>query len=161
MLVLGTSVLTLTTTPVALTDGIERLLKPLKLVRFPVHELAIIMSIALRLIPTLIEETDKIIRAQKARGADFESRNLLKKAKSLLPVLIPLFVNSFRRADELALAMDSRCYNGAKGRTRMKKLKFAWRDLFTVLLFAALFVFVLFVRYNWLGWAWIPVVFPL
>jgi len=139
LLVLGPALLTLTTTPVALTSGIESALKPLKLIKFPVHALAMIMSIALRLIPTLMEETDKIMRAQKARAADFESGNLIKKAKALLPVLIPLFVNSFRRADELAVAMDSRCYRGAKGRTKMKKLKFAGRDLGAFLLFASMF----------------------
>ncbi len=128
MLFLSATLLTLTTTPVALTDGIESLLKPLKVIHFPVHEFALIMSIALRFIPTLMEETDRIIRAQKARGADFESGNIFKKAKALLPVLIPLLVSAFNRADELADAMDSRCYSGAKGRTKMKKLRFGWRD---------------------------------
>lgn len=152
LLVMGPALLTLTTTPVELTDGLESLLKPLSKIKLPVHELAIIMSIALRLIPTLVEETDKIINAQKARGADFESGNLFKRAKALIPILIPLFVSSFRRADELADAMDSRCYRGAKGRTRMKVLRFRWRDLFAFLFLAAVFVLILFLRYNWFGW---------
>lgn len=151
LLVMGPALLTLTTTPVALTDGLESLLKPFALIKLPVHELAIVMSIALRLIPTLMEETDKIICAQKARGADFESGNLFKRAKAMLPILIPLFVSSFRRADELADAMDSRCYRGAKGRTRMKVLRFHWRDLFAALFMLA-FAFVIFmIRYNWFG----------
>lgn len=129
LLVMGTALLTLTTTPVALTDGIESLLKPLNLIRFPVHELALIMSIALRMIPTLMDETDRIIRAQKARGADFDTGGLIKRAKALLPVLIPLLVSSFRRAEELGDAMDARCYAGAKGRTKFKKLKYGIRDL--------------------------------
>ena len=129
LLVMGSSLLTLTTTPVALTDGLESLLRPLKLIRFPVHELALIMSIALRFIPILMDETDRIIRAQKARGADFESGNLFRRAKAMLPVLIPLLVSAFRRADELSDAMDSRCYWGAKGRTKFEQLRFSWRDL--------------------------------
>ena len=129
LLVMGSSLLTLTTTPVALTDGLESLLTPLKLIRFPVHELALIMSIALRFIPILMDETDRIIRAQKARGADFESGNLFRRAKAMLPVLVPLLVSAFRRADELSDAMDSRCYWGAKGRTKLKQLRFSWRDL--------------------------------
>ena len=143
--------LTLTTTPVELTDGLESLLKPLALIKLPIHELAIIMSISLRLIPTLMEETDKIINAQKARGADFESGNLIKRAKAMLPILIPLFVSSFRRADELADAMDSRCYRGAKGRTRMKVLRFHVRDLIAFLFMAALVFAVLTLSYNWFG----------
>ncbi|MCL2675340.1 MAG: energy-coupling factor transporter transmembrane protein EcfT [Firmicutes bacterium] len=150
-LVLGPALLTLTTTPVELTDGLESLLTPLKWIRLPVHEFAIIMSIALRLIPTLIEETGKIMNAQKARCADFDSRNLFKKAKALMPVLIPLFVSSFRRADELADAMDSRCYRGAKERTRMKKLRFGLRDVFCFLAFAAVFFGILMIRYEWFG----------
>lgn len=128
LLVLGSSILTLTTTPVSLTDGIESLLKPLKVVKFPVHELALIMSIALRFIPTLMEETDRIIGAQKARGADFDSGNIFKRAKALLPVLIPLITSAFRRADELGDAMDARCYNGSKNRTKYKKLHFTLPD---------------------------------
>ena len=125
----GTSVLlTYTTSPIALTDGLERLLSPLKVIRLPVHEFAMMMTIALRFIPTLIEETDKIMNAQKARGADFNSGGLIKRAKALLPVLIPLFASSFRRASELATAMECRCYRGDKGRTRMTKLHFGYAD---------------------------------
>lgn len=149
LLVLGPSLLTLTTTPVELTDGLEWILWPLKLIKFPVHTMVLIMSIALRFIPTLVEETDKIIKAQKARCAEFESKNLIKKAKSILPVLIPLFVSSFRRADELAYALDSRCYNGAKGRTRMKQLKFELRDAFAVLFIAVFFLSVLNIQHHW------------
>ena len=156
LLVLMPTVLTLTSTPTELCDGLESLLSPLKKLRLPVHELALIMSIALRLIPTLIEETDKIMNAQKARGAQFESRNPFKKIKAMLPVLIPLFVASFRRADDLADAMDSRCYRGAKGRTRMKKLKFHVGDVIALLVWCAVFVCILFLKYNWLGWAFIP-----
>ena len=137
-LITGSSLLTLTTTPVSLTEGLEKLLSPLKLVRFPVHELAMMMTIALRFIPTLLEEADKIMKAQLARGADLESGNIFKRAKAMLPILIPLFVNSFRRAEELALAMESRCYHGGEGRTRLRQLKFHWRDLFAVLLMGAL-----------------------
>lgn len=129
LLVMGSSILTLTTQPVELTDGIESLLTPLKWVRFPVHELALIMSIALRFIPTLMDESDRIIRAQKARGADFESGNLLKKAKALIPILIPLLVSSFRRADELADAMDARCYSGGKNRTKFKQFHIGINDI--------------------------------
>jgi len=137
-LVMASSVLTLTTTPVELTDGIESLLKPLKYIKFPVHELALIMSIALRFIPTLVDETNRIISAQKARGADFESGNLFKRIKAIVPILIPLLISAFRRADELGDAMDARCYSGSKNRTKYKKLKFAWRDLAAVFLIAAL-----------------------
>ena len=137
LLVLGSSVLTYTTTSVMLTDGLESLFSPLKKIRFPVHEIAMMMSIALRFIPTLIEEADKITKAQLARGADFESGNVFKRAKSMLPILIPLFVNSFRRADELAMAMESRCYHGGEGRTRMRVLKFHMGDLAAVIIFAA------------------------
>lgn len=137
-LVMASSVLTLTTTPVALTDGIESLLKPLKYIKFPVHELALIMSIALRFIPTLIDETNRIISAQKARGADFESGNIFKRIKAIIPILIPLLISAFRRAEELGDAMDARCYSGSKTRTKYKKLRFGWRDIVAVLLFAAL-----------------------
>ncbi len=122
-LVAGTSLLTLTTSPVALSDGIELLLKPLKLIHFPAHELAMMMTIALRFIPTLIEETDKIMKAQMARGADFESGNLLARAKAMIPLLVPLFVSAFRRAGELAMAMEARCYHGGEGRTRLRVLR--------------------------------------
>lgn len=137
-LVMASSVLTLTTTPVALTDGIESLLKPLKYIKFPVHELALIMSIALRFIPTLIDETNRIISAQKARGADFESGNIFKRIKAIIPILIPLLISAFRRAEELGDAMDARCYSGSKNRTKYKKLRFGWRDLIAVFIFAAL-----------------------
>jgi energy-coupling factor transport system permease protein len=137
MLILGTFLLTYTTSPIALTDGIESLMKPLNKIRVPVHELAMMMSIALRFIPTLIEETDKIISAQKARGADFESGNLFKRAKAMLPILVPLFISAFRRADELAVAMESRCYHGGEGRTRMKQLRMAPRDAAALVLGAA------------------------
>ena len=147
-LVLGPTILTFTTTPVQLTDALESLLKPLSYIKVPVHSLAMIMSIALRLIPTLVEETDKIQNAQKARCADFETGNIFKRAKAMLPVLIPLFVSSFRRADELADAMDSRCYRGAKGRTRMKKMHFRLRDFFSLLIFALFFFVILWIRYN-------------
>jgi len=128
MLVTGTFLLTYTTSPIMLTDGIERLLNPLKKIKAPVHELAMMMSIALRFIPTLIEETDKIMNAQKARGADFDTGNLIQKAKALLPILVPLFISAFRRADELAIAMESRCYHGGEGRTKLKQLKYCGRD---------------------------------
>ncbi len=132
LLMLCTFLLTYTTTPMALTDGLELLFGPLKKLRFPVHEMAMMMSIALRFIPTLIEETDKIMSAQKARGADFESGSLTRRAKALLPLLIPLFVSAFRRADELALAMEARCYHGGVGRTRMNRLKMKVSDYMTL-----------------------------
>jgi len=128
MLICGTFLLTYTTTPVALTDGMELLLNPLKKLKVPVHEMSMMMSMALRFIPTLIEETDKIMSAQKARGADFETGSLMDRAKALLPILVPLFVSAFRRADELAIAMESRCYNGGAGRTRMKQLRYQGGD---------------------------------
>ena len=128
LLIAGTFLLTYTTSPIALTDGLEMLFNPLKKLRVPVHEITIMMSMALRFIPTLIEETDKIMSAQKARGADFETGRLTERAKALLPILVPLFVSAFRRADELAVAMESRCYHGGEGRTRMKVLHFAARD---------------------------------
>ena len=128
LLITGTFLLTYTTSPIALTDGLEKLMNPLKKIKLPVHEMTIMMSMALRFIPTLIEETDKIMSAQKARGADFETGSLIERAKAMLPILVPLFVSAFRRADELAVAMESRCYNGGEGRTRMKKLSFALRD---------------------------------
>ena len=134
----GTSViLTYTTSPIALTDGLERLLSPLKKLHLPVHEFAMMMTIALRFIPTLIEETDKIMNAQKARGADFNSGGIIKRAKALLPVLIPLFASSFRRAGELATAMECRCYRGDNGRTRMTKLRFGWIDLAVLVIMIA------------------------
>ncbi|MCR5296946.1 MAG: energy-coupling factor transporter transmembrane protein EcfT [Clostridiales bacterium] len=128
-LVSGTSLLTLTTSPIALADGIELLLTPLKKLRFPAHELAMMMTIALRFIPTLLEETDKIMKAQMARGADFESGNLISRARSMVPLLVPLFVSAFRRAGDLAMAMESRCYHGGEGRTRLRVLKITRGDL--------------------------------
>jgi energy-coupling factor transport system permease protein len=141
-LIVGTSMMTYTTSPIALSDGLEELMKPLKVIKVPVHELSMMMSIALRFIPTLIEETDKIISAQKARGTDFETGSLMKRIKALLPILIPLFVSAFRRAEELSLAMECRCYHGGEGRTRLRRLKFSSRDFISygvfVLLFGAL-----------------------
>jgi len=134
LLITGTFLLTYTTSPIALTDGLEKLLGPLKKIKVPVHELTIMMSMALRFIPTLIEETDKIMSAQKARGADFENGSIIDRAKALLPILVPLFVSAFRRADELAVAMESRCYHGGEGRTRMKQLKMLPRDYVALLL---------------------------
>ena len=128
MLIMGTFLLTYTTSPIRLTDGLESLLGPLKKLRVPVHELSMMMSIALRFIPTLIEETDKIMSAQKARGADFESGNLLQRAKAMIPLLVPLFISAFRRADELAVAMECRCYHGGEGRTKLHVLRYQRRD---------------------------------
>lgn len=150
MLVSGTFLLTYTTSPIALTDGIEKLLSPLKKIKFPVHELAMMMSIALRFIPTLIEETDKIMSAQKARGADFETGSLIQRAKALVPILVPLFVSAFRRADELAVAMECRCYQGGAGRTRMKQLRFARVDAIAFAIGGALLAAVIALRL--LGW---------
>jgi len=127
-LILGSSIMTFTTTPNELTDGIERLLGPLRKIKVPVHEIAMMMSIALRFIPILLEETDKIMKAQIARGADFESGNIIQRAKSMIPILVPLFVSAFRRANDLAMAMEARCYNGGEGRTKMKPLHYAQRD---------------------------------
>ena len=146
LLIMGTSVLTLTTSPIELTDGIESLLKPFKKIGVPAHELAMMMTIALRFIPTLIDETDKIMKAQKARGADFESGNIIQKAKSLIPLLIPLFISSFRRADELAMAMEARCYRGGDGRTRMKILKYSKNDFISFGMAGVLLVLSIVVR---------------
>ena len=143
-LICGSSLLTYTTSPIDLTDAIEKLLSPLKKIKVPVHELAMMMTIALRFIPTLIEETDKIMSAQKARGADMETGNILQRAKALIPILIPLFVASFRHAEELALAMECRCYHGGEGRTRMKQLRMSildlWGSLFCVVFLAGVIV---------------------
>ena len=128
LLVLGSSLMTLTTTPLELTDAIEKSMRPLKKIHVPVHEIAMMMSIALRFIPILLEETDKIMKAQQARGADFESGNLLQRAKSMVPILVPLFISAFRRADELATAMEARCYRGDVGRTRMKEMVYSKKD---------------------------------
>ncbi len=143
MLIMGTFLLTYTTSPIALTDGLESLLGPLKKLKVPVHELAMIMSIALRFIPTLIEETDKIMSAQKARGADFESGSLLDRARALVPVLVPLFISAFRRADELAVAMECRCYHGGQGRTKLHVLRYQARDYLVLLAYAAVLAAVL------------------
>lgn len=139
-LIIGTSILTLTTSPISLTDGIERLLNPFKKIGLPAHELAMMMTIALRFIPTLIEETDKIMKAQMARGADFESGSLIKRAKSLVPILVPLFISSFRRAEDLATAMEARCYRGGEGRTRLKQLKVEKRDYLATFSLIILFI---------------------
>lgn len=141
-LMICTQLMTLTTSPIALTDALERLMKPLKKIGFPAHELAMMMSIALRFIPTLLEETDKIMKAQSARGADFETGNLLRRAKAMVPLLVPLFVSAFRRADELALAMEARCYHGGRNRTRMKQLHMSRLDIYAALAVAGLAVLV-------------------
>lgn len=157
-LVVGSSVLTLTTTPVDLTHAIESLLKPLKVIKFPVHEFALIMSLTLSLIPGLIEETDRIIRAQKARGANFDTGGLVKRAKAFVPILIPLLVGGFRRAEELANAMNSRCYEGATKRTQMRIMKLSWRD-FAATFIALLFFVTVFVvygmSYQWNNTEWL------
>lgn len=137
-LILGTQVMLLTTSPLALTDGIESLLGPLKAAKLPVHELAMMMTIALRFIPMLLEETDKIMKAQSSRGADFESGNIIRRARNMVPLLVPLFVSAFRHADELAVAMEARCYKGGHGRTRMKVLKFTLVDLWAALVMLVL-----------------------
>ena len=134
MLITCTFLLTYTTSPIMLTDGLEHLMNPLKKIKVPVHELSMMMSIALRFIPTLIEETDKIMSAQRARGADFESGNLVQRAKALIPLLVPLFISAFRRADELAVAMECRCYHGGEGRTRLRQLKYRRADWAVILL---------------------------
>lgn len=145
MLICATFLLTYTTSPLALTDGLESLLSPLNKIRVPVHELAMIMSIALRFIPTLIEETDKIMCAQRARGADFDSGGLIRKAKALIPLLVPLFISSFRRADELATAMECRCYHGGQGRTRMRELNLRPTDVLFVVAMVVVAVVIGFV----------------
>ena len=149
LLIVGTQLMMLTTSPLALTDAIEQLLGPLKRVRFPVHELAMMMTIALRFIPTLLEEADKIMKAQASRGADFESGNVVARARNMVPLLVPLFVSAFRRADELAMAMEARCYRGGTGRTRMKVLRYTpvdlWATLVTLVLAATVVADRLFV----------------
>ena len=137
MLLIGSSVMTLTTTPNNLTDGMEKAMRPLKVLRLPVHEIAMMMSIALRFIPILMEETDKIMKAQIARGADFESGNIFKKAKAMVPLLVPLFISAFRRANDLAMAMEARCYRGGNGRTKMKPLVYKKRDAIAYLVLFA------------------------
>lgn len=143
-LVVMSSLLTLTTSPVSLTDGIEKLLKPFEIIKVPAHEIAMMMTIAIRFIPTLAEEADKIMKAQMARGADFSSGNIINRTKALLPLLVPLFVSAFRRADDLATAMDARCYHGGKNRTRMKEIKMSRIDLAAALCMAGLCVLVFF-----------------
>ena len=147
-LIAGTSLLTYTTSPIVLTDAIEQLLKPLGRLHFPVHELAMMMSIALRFIPTLLEETDRIMKAQTARGADFASGNILQRMKNMLPLLVPLFISAFRRADELAVAMEARCYRGGEGRTRMHELAYAGRDYTALVLVLALAVGLAVMRWG-------------
>lgn len=137
-LILGTSIMTLTTTPNELTDGLEKSLRPLQVIHVPIHEIAMIMAIALRFIPILVEETDKIMKAQMARGADFENGNLIKRAKALIPLLVPLFISAFRRANDLAMAMEARCYRGGVGRTKMKPLRYSGCD------YAGYFVLIIF-----------------
>ncbi len=146
LLIIGSSLLTLTTKPISLTDAIERLLRPLNRIGVPTHEIAMMMSIALRFIPTLLEETDKIMKAQQARGADFESGNILSRAKSLIPILVPLFVSAFRIAQDLAMAMEARCYRGGKGRTRMHEMKFAGRDVAAMITLGVFLVVIILER---------------
>ena len=146
LLIMGTFLMTYTTSPISLTDGLERLLNWMKRLHVPVHELAMMMSIALRFIPTLIEETDKIMSAQKARGADFESGGLIQKAKALIPILVPLFISAFRRADELATAMECRCYHGGEGRTKLHVLQYQGRDYMALALGAVILAAVIVMR---------------
>lgn len=146
-LIIGSSVMTLTTTPNNLTDGMEKLMKPLRIFKVPVHEVAMMMSIALRFIPILLEETDKIMKAQMARGADFETGNLIKKAKNLVPLLVPLFISAFRRANDLAMAMEARCYHGGEGRTKMKPLVYKMRDRVAYLMLMGYFAIIIVSRY--------------
>ena len=159
-LIVGTSVfLTYTTTPISLTDGIEQLLNPLKKIKVPVHEFAMMMTIALRFIPTLIEETDKILAAQKARGADFSSGNIIKRAKALIPILVPLFISAFRRADELAIAMECRCYRGGEGRTKLHILKYKASDILLILVFVTFLATLIMINhfgidFNFIGDNW-------
>ena len=147
LLIMGTFLLTYTTSPIALTDALEHLLSPLKKIRVPVHELSMMMSIALRFIPTLIEETDKIMSAQKARGGDFESGNIFQKAKALVPILVPLFISAFRRADELATAMECRCYHGGEGRTALHVLRYKTADYLVLIGFVLLAVGIIVLKH--------------
>lgn len=149
LLLLFSSILTFTTSPIVLTDGIERLLRPFKCIGVPAHELAMMMTIALRFIPTLLEETDRIMKAQTARGADFESGNIFQRFKSMLPLLIPLFISAFRRADDLAIAMEARCYRGGEGRTRMHELSYAGRDVLAFIAVLALIAVLAFLRWGY------------
>lgn len=147
LLVIGTSMLTFTTSPIMLTDGTERLMSPLSAIGVPAHAIAMMMTIAIRFIPTILEETDKIIKAQTARGADFESGNILRRAKAMTPLLIPLFVSAFRRADELATAMECRCYHGGQGRTRLRQLKIKGMDIAALCMIPLMLAFVIFAKY--------------
>lgn len=148
LLVMGTSILTLTTSAISLTDGLEGVMSPLKIIKFPAHELSMMISIALRFIPTLFEEADKIRKAQMARGADFDSGNIMQKAKSMIPLLVPLFLNSFKRADDLSVAMVSRCYRGAEGRTKLNPLKLEVKDI--VILIGVIILFGAIIAYKYL-----------
>ena len=150
-LIIGTSLMTLTTTPNELTDGLEKALSPLKYIKVPVHEIAMMMSIALRFIPILIEETDKIMKAQMARGADFEHGNLIQKAKNMVPLLVPLFVSAFRRANDLAMAMEARCYRGGEGRTKLKPLHYQKRDRMAYLTLLVYLATVIGLRILWIN----------
>ena len=149
LLIIGTSIMTLTTTPNQLTDGLEKSMHSLNRIHVPVHEIAMMMSIALRFIPILIEETDKIMKAQMARGADFESGNIMKKAKAMVPLLVPLFVSAFRRANDLAMAMEARCYRGGEGRTKMKPLRYQKRDYIAYMIAIVYFAAVIVLRIVW------------
>lgn len=148
LLLLFSSVLTFTTSPIVLTDGIERLLRPLKCIGVPAHELAMMMTIALRFIPTLLEETDRIMKAQTARGADFASGNILERMKNMLPLLVPLFISAFRRADELAVAMEARCYRGGEGRTRMHELAYTGKDIAALIIVIVLVIVLIVLRWG-------------
>lgn len=148
LLIVGTSILTLTTSPIMLTDGIELLLSPFKRIGIPAHDLAMMMTIALRFIPTLLDEADKIMKAQMARGADFESGNIIKRAKAMVPLLVPLFINAFRRADELAMAMEARCYRGGENRTRMRQLSIEKRDYGAIVVTAVMIFMVIIDRFG-------------
>ena len=158
-LIIGTSLMTLTTTPNQLTDGMETGLKPLTKIKVPVHDIAMMMSIALRFIPILVDETDKIMKAQMARGADFESGNIFKKVKSMIPLLVPLFISAFRRANDLALAMEARCYNGGEGRTKMKPLRYAKRDGMAYIVLVLYLGAVIGMRFVPDVWQYLPINF--
>lgn len=149
LLVMGTSLLTFTTSPIMLTDGIERLLSPFSRIGIPAHAIAMMMTIAIRFIPTILEETDKIMKAQSSRGADFESGNIFRRAKAMTPLLIPLFISAFRRADELATAMECRCYHGGEGRTRLRQLKITRADIFSMCMIPVLILFVVGAKIWW------------
>ncbi len=152
LLIIGSSLMTYTTSPIELTDAMEALLRPFKKIGVPSHEIAIIMSMALRFIPTLVEETDKVMRAQMARGANFESKNIVQRAKGYMPILVPLFINSFKRADELAMAMESRCYRGDVGRTRLRKMRYGKNDLIAFIIVLLIVAFtVYFDRVFYIG----------